>query len=78
MYLFVENTETYQTIRNAEDFYNCGVSFGNFQRLLADYDFTSGLIETIKDFHNTVKRFEALKQAIKRTKQEERARCGTR
>ncbi len=67
MYLFVENTETYQTIRNAEDFYNCGVSFGNFQRMLADYD-TSGLIETIKDFHNTVKRFEALKQAIKKDK----------
>lgn len=67
MYVFVENTVTYQTCRNAEDFYNCGYSFGEFQRLLADYD-TDKLIETIPDFHHTVKRFEALKEAVKNDK----------
>jgi hypothetical protein len=67
VYLFIENAVTYQICRDAEDFYNCGVSFGNFQRMLADYD-TNKLVETIADFHNTVKRYEALKQAIKEDK----------
>lgn len=41
--------------------------WSNFQRLLADYP-TEKLIEPISDFHNTVKRFQALKDAIKQDK----------
>ncbi|HBT64937.1 MAG TPA: mucin desulfatase [Ruminococcaceae bacterium] len=67
MYVFVENTVTYQSCRDEQDFYNCGVAFGNFQRLLSDYN-TNDLIETIPDFHNTIKRFDALKEAINNDK----------
>ena len=67
VYKFIENALTYQSCRNAEDFYNCGISFGKFQQMLSDYD-TTKLVETIPDFHNTVKRFEALKQAINEDK----------
>jgi Ser/Thr protein kinase RdoA (MazF antagonist) len=63
----VELTISYQSCRNEQDFYNCGASFGNFQRLLAEYP-TDKLVETIPDFHNTVKRFEALKEAIRSDK----------
>lgn len=63
MYVFVEDAITYQSIRDEQDFYNCGVSFGNFQRLLSDFP-TEKLIETIANFHNTVKRFEDFKLAV--------------
>ncbi|MDD2417865.1 MAG: phosphotransferase [Oscillospiraceae bacterium] len=63
VYIFIEDAITYQSSRNQQDFYNCGVCFGNFQLMLSDFD-TNALIETIADFHNTVKRFEALKLAI--------------
>ncbi|MDD2362725.1 MAG: phosphotransferase [Oscillospiraceae bacterium] len=67
MYVFIEDAITYQSIRNQQDFYNCGVSFGNFQLMLSNFD-TDALIETIADFHNTVKRFNALKAAINEDK----------
>lgn len=67
MYVFVEDAITYQSCRNEQDFYNCGTAFGNFQRLLSDYK-TDQLVETIADFHNTVRRFEALKEAIRQDK----------
>ncbi len=60
---FVDNTYSCNTIENEEVFYNSGVAFGRFQQLLADFDGTT-LYETIPDFHNTKKRFEALKTAI--------------
>lgn len=60
---FVENTYSCDIVDNAEVFYNSGVAFGKFQQLLADFD-GSSLYETIPDFHNTKKRFEALKDAI--------------
>ncbi len=40
-----------------EDFYQCAVAFGNFQRLLTDFP-ADTLYETIPDFHNTPKRYE--------------------
>lgn len=66
-YIFVENATSYQACENDQDFYNCGKSFGNFQLLLADYPVET-LVETIPNFHNTVKRFEALEQAIQEDK----------
>lgn len=67
MYAFVEGTITYQSCRTPADFYQCGAAFGNFQRLLADYP-TEKLVEPIADFHNTVKRFDALLDAIRQDK----------
>ena len=62
-YVFVEQTVSYQSIQKDEDFYNCGVSFGNFQRLLAQYP-AEKLVETIPKFHDTENRFKQLKEAI--------------
>lgn len=50
-----------------EIFTNAGVAFGEFQSYLADFD-AGSLFETIKDFHNTEKRFEALTAAARADK----------
>jgi len=63
MYIFIENATSYQSCRNEQDFYSCGFAFGNFQRLLSDYP-SGELTESIPDFHNTVKRFATLQEAI--------------
>ncbi len=62
-YDFVENTISLQAVENPMDFYNCGVSFGNFQSLLSGYK-ADTLHETIKDFHNTKQRFKNLCSAV--------------
>lgn len=60
---FINNTYSCDIIENADVFYNSGAAFGKFQGLLADFPGET-LYETIPDFHNTAKRFEALKKAI--------------
>ncbi len=47
------------------DFYESAVAFGRFQQQLADFPADS-LHETIPDFHNTPKRYHALKEAFKK------------
>ena len=42
--------------KKPEDFYESAVAFGKFQEMLADYP-AETLHETIKDFHDTKKRF---------------------
>lgn len=63
MYDFVEDAVSLDAVRSPEDFYESAVSFGHFQAMLADYP-ARKLHETIPDFHNTVKRFQAFKQAL--------------
>ena len=63
VYYFVENTITYEMVKDAEDFYQSARSFGNFQKLLADYP-AETLHETIVNFHNTVWRMEQFKEAV--------------
>ena len=63
MYNFIEDATSYDQVESAEDFYQSAVSFGKFQALLKDYP-AETLHETIPDFHNTVKRFQAFKQAV--------------
>ena len=65
MYVFIERATSYQTVRDAKDFYESAVAFGNFQRLLADYP-AETLYETIEGFHDTRARFEAFKQAVEK------------
>lgn len=67
MYLFIENTKSIENSKTPEDLYEAGVGFGRFQRMLSDYPADS-LHETIKDFHHTPKRIEALKRAIRENK----------
>lgn len=67
MYLFVENTKSIENSKTPEDLYEAGVGFGRFQRMLADYP-AETLHETIKDFHHTPKRIEALREAIREDK----------
>lgn len=62
-YVFIENATSYDVVEKPEDFYNSAVSFGNFQRLLADYP-AATLHETIVNFHNTVSRFADFKKAV--------------
>ena len=62
-YLFIENATGYDQVKDANDFYQSGYSFGRFQGLLAGYP-ADKLWETIPDFHNTPKRFETFKKAV--------------
>lgn len=56
IYVFIEDTITYQIVSNNEVFYECGKSFGKFQHYLACCD-PSFIKDSIKDFHNTPKRY---------------------
>lgn len=67
VYRFVEGTKTIESSKTPEDLYEAGVGFGHFQKLLADFP-VEKLHETIKDFHHTPKRIEALRQAIREDK----------
>lgn len=63
VYHFIDETKTIENDKTLDDLYNAGVGFGRFQRMLDDFP-VEKLYETIKDFHNTPKRVEALKKAI--------------
>lgn len=64
VYRFITDATSYDAVESPEDFYESAVAFGNFQYLLADYP-AETLYESIPDFHNTPKRFEAFCQAVK-------------
>lgn len=64
MYNLIQDTVTIENEKNPKILYNAGIGFGRFQSLLDDYP-AHTLHETIKDFHNTTKRVDALKEAIK-------------
>lgn len=63
MYKFIDDVYTCNIIDSEEVFCNAGVAFGDFQKILADYD-SSSLYETIENFHNTVSRFADFKKAV--------------
>lgn len=63
VYIFIENTVAYQTVSNDKDFYYSAIAFGNFAKLLAEFD-ASKLYEIIPNFHNTKKRFNDFKKAV--------------
>lgn len=58
---FIENCISYDSLLNSHNpinlAYETGKGFGYFHKLLSDIEITS-LDETIKDFHNTKKRFQ--------------------
>ena len=62
-YNFIEDAVSYDLVEKPEDFYESALTFGRFQRLLADYP-AETLHETIPGFHDTRARFEAFKKAV--------------
>ena len=65
MYGFIDNSISYNSSVDNKIVYNTGKAFGNFNRLLNDYPIDE-LEETIKDFHNTEKRFQKLLSDIEK------------
>jgi hypothetical protein len=59
VYNFVGDSVCYSILTSPELFYKTGRAFGTFQNLLADFPIEE-LGDTIPDFHNTAKRYEAL------------------
>ena len=64
-YKFIDGATSYDQVEKPDDFYQSAVSFGNFQRLLADYP-AETLHETIVNFHNTVDRLDKFKTAVEK------------
>ena len=62
-YNYVENSYSLQAAGSAQDAYRAAKAFGAFQRMLDGFPIEQ-LHETIPDFHNTAKRFEALEAAV--------------
>lgn len=63
VYQFIADAECYDLVEKPEDFYQSGLAFGNFQRLLADFP-AETLHETIPQFHDTWKRFKDFERAV--------------
>ena len=56
-YDFIKDTVCYEKVESANEFYESGFAFGNFQNMLSNFP-VEKLSEVIKDFHNTQKRYE--------------------
>ncbi len=63
VYRFVADSNCIDHPETPQEFAKCGYAFGEFQKMLSGFN-AETLIETIPDFHNTPKRFEALKIAF--------------
>jgi len=64
-YIFIEKAKTYDRIENEKQAYEAAKAFGQFQGMVADMK-GERLNETIPDFHNTKKRYQALMRAIEK------------
>jgi hypothetical protein len=62
---WIEGARTYETVESPRQVYQAARTFGNFQKLLADFP-AATLHDTIPDFHHTRKRFEAFVGAVER------------
>ena len=60
----IEGTHTYDVVENTRQAYQAGYAFGSFQDLISDMN-QEDIKETIPDFHNTPKRYEALLASVK-------------
>ena len=65
MYVFVEGAKTYDQIQSAHQAELVGEAFADFQNMVSDLT-DPRLHETIPHFHDTVRRFETLQQAIQK------------
>ncbi|MEG1711082.1 MAG: phosphotransferase [Clostridia bacterium] len=64
VYDFIEGARTYSVAENDRQMFESGRVCGQFHTIMKEFD-ASTLVETIKDFHNTPKRYENFKDAVK-------------
>ncbi len=67
--VFIEDSLSYDRVESPEQFYECAVAFGDFQRKLRDFP-AEQLVETIPNFHNTPDRLRQLREAVRLDKME--------
>lgn len=60
---FIERSVCLEKVESAKDFYDSAVTFGRFQKQLADFP-VAILHETIPNFHNTASRFADFQKAV--------------
>lgn len=60
---FIERSVCLEKVESEKDFYDSAVTFGNFQKQLADFP-VEILHETIPNFHNTASRFADFQKAL--------------
>ena len=73
-YRFIEGARSYEIVGGPEDFYKSGQALGKFQNLLGGFD-GKVLHETIKDFHNTEKRFLDFQNTVEENPVHRAAEC---
>ncbi len=64
-YRFIEDATSYDRVESEQDFYESAVAFGHFQHMLAEYP-AHTLHEVLPGFHNTVKRYAAFEEAVRK------------
>ncbi|MGL5087533.1 MAG: phosphotransferase enzyme family protein, partial [Clostridium sp.] len=72
--VFIDGARTYMMVEKPEHLYTTGKTLGKFQEQLSDFP-VSDLYETIPDFHNTKKRYEAFLEAVEEDKSARVAFC---
>ncbi len=73
MYVYVDKCDGVDR-PTLEEFYESGIAFGNFQSQLSDFP-ADILHETIPDFHNTPKRYEAFLNAVENNFSKRKTTC---
>ncbi len=64
VFFCIESAVSYEIVRDAKAAYETARAFGEFQKSLFGLK-SASLAETIPNFHNTPKRFEAFEEAVK-------------
>lgn len=62
-FVYITDAKTYQIVEEPIHMYKCGKALGKFQQQLSDFK-VEKLYETIIDFHNTKKRYEAFLEVV--------------
>lgn len=73
-YEFIEKAVSFERIDRKGLFYETGKAVGEFQKLLMDFD-SNSLYESIRDFHNTPKRFIAFENTLIKDEYNRRKDC---
>ncbi len=74
VYLYIDNTVSLNLARSDEDFYESGVAFGKFARMLDGFD-VDEIRDVIPNFHNTVSRYRDFTASLNADKAGRRANC---
>ena len=73
-YNYIENSICLNLAESPEDFYQCAVAFGSFQKMLSSFP-ASSLHETIPEFHNTPDRYRKFHISLDTDKCSRRHTC---